>query len=137
MKYLLDTNICIYMMRQKPLSVTKKINEMMVGDLAISTVTLSELYYGVSKSQQVERNRAVLEQFILPLEVLPYSDLAAEYYGMFRAQLEKQGTPIGPLDLMIAAHAKSLHYTLVTHNTKEFNRLPDLMVEDWVSDTVI
>ena len=132
MRYLLDTNICIYLIKQKPLSVLEKFENLMIGDIAISSVTLSELVYGVQKSQHVVRNQSALEKFILPLEVLPYDDLAAHYYGEIRVALEKKGQPIGPLDLMIAAHALSLRYTLVTHNTKECKRVPGLLVEDWV-----
>jgi tRNA(fMet)-specific endonuclease VapC len=132
MKYILDTNICIYLIKQKPESLLKKVLSLTPGELAISSVTVAELYYGVHKSQHVERNLQALNNFLLPLEILPFDDAAASFYGQIRAYLEKQGTPIGSLDLMIASHTVSLGITLVTNNIKEFIRVPNLSVENWV-----
>ena len=109
-----------------------KFKQFSPGDIGISSVTLAELYYGVEKSSQIEKNRSALENFLLPLEILLFDDQAAIVYGEIRANLEKNGTPIGPLDLMIAAHTKSRGLTLVTNNTKEFVRIAGLLVENWV-----
>ncbi len=132
MKIMLDTNICIYVIKQKPLDVIDRFNQTEISQIGISSITLSELLYGVSKSSKPEQNRIALMQFIAPLEILPYGDEASQYYGELRAHLEKQGTPIGSLDMLIAAHALSIPCTLVTNNEKEFIRIPDLKIENWV-----
>jgi tRNA(fMet)-specific endonuclease VapC len=128
---LLDTNSCIYLIKQHPLEVLRKFNEYAVGDIGISSVTAAELHFGVHKSQRPEENRRALEQFLLPLNVAPFDENAAAAYGHVRAQLEKQGTPIGPLDTLIAAHALSLDLTVVTNSLREFERVPGLEVENW------
>lgn len=130
-KYVLDTNICIYIIKQKPQHLLQRFLTFSPGDLAISSVTVSELYYGVYKSKHIEKNLQALNNFLLPLEVLPFDDEAALFYGQIRAFLEKNGTPIGSLDLMIAAHTLSLGTTLITNNIKEFVRVPNLIVENW------
>jgi len=132
MKYMLDTNICIYIIKKQPENVLKKFKLQAVGDICISSVTLAELMYGVQKSQYHQKNKVALEEFILPLEVVSFDDAAANCYSVIRVMLEKQGKPIGPLDLMIAAHAISLDSILVTNNVKEFNRITHLKIEDWV-----
>ncbi len=132
MKYMLDTNICIYIIKKKPEKVLKKFETFNVGDICISSVTLAELMYGVEKSQHQQKNRVALEEFVLPLEIMPFDDSAAYCYGHIRAHLEKKGKPIGAMDLMIAAHAESLNSILVTNNKKEFSRVPKLKVENWV-----
>lgn len=131
--YILDTNICIYIIKQKPEKVINRFRQLPISSLAISSITLSELEYGVMKSLQPDQNQLALSQFVAPLEILPYGDEAAQYYGKLRAYLEKQGTPIGSLDMLIAAHALSLKCTLVTNNEKEFTRVPDLHIENWIS----
>ncbi len=128
---LLDTNTCIYLIKQHLPEVLRKFNEYVVGDIGISSVTAAELHFGVQKSQRPEENRRALEQFLLPLTVADFDENAAAAYGHVRAQLEKQGTPIGPLDTLIAAHAFSLDLTLVTNNVREFERVPGLEVENW------
>jgi tRNA(fMet)-specific endonuclease VapC len=128
---LLDTNTCIYLINQHPLEVLRKFNEYAVGDIGISSVTAAEWHFGVHKSQRPEENRRALEQFLLPLNVAPFDENAAAAYGHVRAQLEKQGTLIGPLDTLIAAHALSLDLTLVTNNLREFERVPGLEAENW------
>lgn len=133
MKYLLDTDICIYIIKKNPPSLAKKFQKLRPGDVAISSVTLAELQYGVAKSQYHEKNQAALNEFTLPLEIVPFDEHAAILYGVLRNQLEKNGMPIGPLDLLIAAHAKSLEMTLVTNNVKEFSRVEKLVVENWVA----
>lgn len=132
MKYLLDTNICIYIIKQNPQNVLAKFDAIQIGDVAISSVTLAELSYGVEKSQHSQKNRAALEEFILPLELVLFDKEATTCYGKIRTFLEKQGVIIGPLDMMIAAHALSLDAILVTNNIKEFARVPNLKLENWV-----
>ena len=128
---MLDTNICIYIIKQKPPEVLKRFLEYQVGDITISAVTLAELRYGVAKSRYRGKNDKALDEFILPLEVLPFDEDATKSYGEIRAALEKAGTPIGSMDLIIAAHAASLDMTLVTNNTREFSRVSGLKVADW------
>ena len=131
MKFMLDTNTCIYIIKRKPPDVIERFNQTEISQIGISTITLSELFYGVSKSSKPEQNQTALTQFVAPLEILPYGDEASQYYGDLRAHLEKQGTPIGSLDMLIAAHALSLACTLVTNNEKEFTRIPNLIIDNW------
>ena len=133
MKYMLDTNICIYLIKHKPADLLERFRQTDISEISISSITLSEFFYGVSKSSKPEQNFIALTQFAAPLEILPFGGEAAQYYGDLRAHLEKKGTPIGSLDMLIAAHALSLSITLVTNNEKEFNRVPNLKIENWVS----
>lgn len=133
LRYLLDTNICIYIAKRKPAEVYQRFSLLNVGELGMSFVTFGELRYGAEKSQHREialQKLAQLEQFI-PV-IMPTAETAKQY-GIIRCFLEKQGQPIGNNDLWIAAHALSLNTTLVTNNTKEFIRVPNLLVENWVS----
>jgi tRNA(fMet)-specific endonuclease VapC len=132
MKFMLDTNTCIYIIKRKPPDVIERFNQTEISQIGISSITLSELLYGVSKSSKPNQNQIALMQFVAPLEILPYGDEAAQYYGDLRAHLEKQGTPIGSLDMLIAAHALSIACTLVTNNEKEFIRIPNLKIDNWV-----
>jgi tRNA(fMet)-specific endonuclease VapC len=132
MQYMLDTNVCIYIIKQKPADVIERFKQTDISEISISSITLSELFYGVSKSSKPEQNFMALTQFVAPLEILPFGGEASQFYGDLRAYLEKQGTPIGSLDMLIAAHALSLASTLVTNNEKEFNRVPNLNIENWV-----
>ncbi len=132
MKFMLDTNICIYIIKRHPGSVLGRIESHPLGDIGISVITLAELEYGVSKSSNPARNRDALEQFVSPLEVAPFGQPAMVAYGKVRATLEKKGNPIGSMDLLIAAHAVSLGIRLVTNNVREFKRVPSLRVENWV-----
>lgn len=132
MRYMLDTNICIYSIKHKPESVFRKLQEHDPSEICISSVTYAELVHGVEKSQAVEKNRLALVLLLANIEILDFDALAAEAYGKIRADLEKEGTPIGPLDMMIAGHAKSLDYCIVTNNTKEFSRVRGLKLENWV-----
>jgi tRNA(fMet)-specific endonuclease VapC len=134
MKVMLDTNICIALIKQKPANVFKKFNDFQVGEICISTVTLAELRYGVAKSQYQEKNQAALNDFILPLEIAEFDEAAANYYGVLRANLERKGTPIGAMDLMIGAHALSQNLTIATNNVREFKHIPKLVVVDWFND---
>ncbi len=136
MRYLLDTNICIYVIKQRPLRVMEKFRACAVGDIGISAITVSELWYGVAKSlNQASKaaNSKALRQFLLPLNVVSYDERAAEAYGEIRAALEQAGEPIGGMDLLIAAQAVSLGIPLVTNNERKFTRVPDLIVENWAS----
>jgi tRNA(fMet)-specific endonuclease VapC len=133
MKLLLDTNICIYLIKQQPPTVLKRFLEYQVGDIGISSITLSELSYGVAKSAHHEKNAKALDEFIIPLVVVSFDEAAAHVYGEIRAALEKSGTPIGAMDMLIAAHAISIGIPLVTNNTREFARIPSLNIIDWVA----
>ena len=132
MNFLLDTNICIYIIKQKPPEVLQKFKVYNVGDIGISSISVAELEFGVYKSKFPERNQQALEQFLLPLTIVDFDAGAANMYGKIRAILDKQGTPIGSLDTLIAAHALSLQITLITNNVKEFSRVPNLKLENWV-----
>lgn len=132
MKLMLDTNTCIAIIKRKLPQVLKRFNEYTVGDICISWVTLAELEFGVAKSQQQDKNQAALDEFVLPLEIANFDPQVARVYGRVRAALEKKGTPIGALDIMIGAHALSLGVTLVTNNTREFSRIKGLTVVDWL-----
>jgi tRNA(fMet)-specific endonuclease VapC len=132
MRYLLDTNICIYLIRRRPARVRERFERCAVGDIGLSTVTLAELQYGVAKSAFPARNQEALEAFTLPLAIVPFDAAAAVAYGPVRTDLERQGAPIGAMDLLIAAHALSLRVILVTNNTREFARVEGLQVENWV-----
>ena len=131
LKYLLDTNIVIYVIKRRPIEVMGIFNEN-AGRMAISAITLSELFHGAEKSAKVAQNLAVVEEFASLLEVLPYTAKASQHYGAVRAALEKAGRPIGVNDLHIAAHARSEGLTLVTNNLTEFERVPGLLTENWV-----
>ncbi|MBC2715775.1 MAG: type II toxin-antitoxin system VapC family toxin [Desulfobacteraceae bacterium] len=132
MKFMLDTNICIYIIKRKPSNVIERFRQMEISQICISSITLSELLYGASKSSRPEQNQIALSQFVAPLEILAYDDDAARFYGSLRAHLEKQGTPIGSLDMLIAAHTLSVACTLVTNNEKEFYRVPNLKIDNWI-----
>lgn len=131
MRYLLDTNICIFLIRRKPATVLARFGQYSVNEIGISAVTLAELRYGADKSHRREQNHAALDAFLVPLAVVDFDSHAAARYGTVRAELERHGTPIGPLDTMIAACALSLGVPLVTNNAAEFSRVPGLQVEDW------
>ncbi|MCC8189558.1 MAG: type II toxin-antitoxin system VapC family toxin [Planctomycetes bacterium] len=132
MKILLDTNICIYLIKNRPEGVRERLRACTPGEVGISSITAGELWYGVAKSQAKTRNTAAMEAFMLPLEVVSFNSAASMAYGTLRTALEKKGTPIGPLDMLIAAHAVSLGVTLVTNNLREFKRVPGLKCVNWV-----
>lgn len=131
-RYLLDTNICIYIMNRRPIEIIHKFKQFNVGDIGISTITVSELQYGAVKSKNPKLNIQRVEEFLTPLEILPYDHNAANFYGEIRHNLETKGEIIGPLDLLIAAHALSNDIILVTNNEKEFQRVNNLRIENWV-----
>ncbi|GES49673.1 MULTISPECIES: type II toxin-antitoxin system tRNA(fMet)-specific endonuclease VapC [Rhizobium] len=129
--YMLDTNICIYVMKTYPPAVREKFNAL-AEQLCISSITLGELYYGVEKSTRRVENLTAVEHFVARLEVLSFGDKAAAHYGQVRAELERAGTPCGPHDMQIGAHARSEGLIVVTNNMKEFIRIPGIRVENWV-----
>ena len=131
MRYMLDTNICIYAIKHKPEQVLLRLQKHDPSEICISSVTYAELVHGVEKSQAIERNRVALALLLAKIEIMNFDALAAESYGKIRADLEKAGKPIGPLDMMIAGHAKALGYVVVTNNTKEFERVEGLKLENW------
>ncbi|MEO1209020.1 MAG: type II toxin-antitoxin system VapC family toxin [Cyanobacteria bacterium J06638_20] len=131
MQYLLDTNICIYLIKQKPHKVLARFQNLSLSDIGVSSITIAELEYGVYKSQQQEKNRGALMQFLIPLEIVEFEPAAATSYGAIRSDLERRGLVIGSMDMLIAAHALSLGVTLVSNNTREFSRIPNLSLENW------
>lgn len=130
---MIDTNVCIDVIRRRSRSLVERIRAHAVDDVVISAITLSELQHGVFKSENPEQNRVALLEFLVPFTVLPYEDTAARAYGEIRAHLEKQGAPIGPMDMLIAAHARSRGLILVTNNEQEFRRVPGLAIENWIA----
>jgi tRNA(fMet)-specific endonuclease VapC len=133
MHFLIDTNICIYIMNNHPPEVTRRFKNTEVGDVGVSSITISELQYGISKSKRKKENQQRLDEFLIPFEILPYDEIASICYGEIRAKLEERGVVIGPLDLLIAAQALSRELVLITNNEKEFKRIQSLKVEDWVT----
>ena len=131
LRYLLDTNICIYVIKRRPELVLDRFNEN-AAHLAISSITLAELLHGAEKSSQPQRTLAVVEDFCSRLDVVDYGAKAAQHYGQIRASLEQRGTPIGVNDLHIAAHARSEGLTLVSNNLREFERVDGLLYENWL-----
>lgn len=131
MRWLLDTNICIDIIRKRPPAVLERFKNHSVGEIGISVVTLAELEHGVSVSHRPAQNREALDEFVSPLEIAAFERPAATEYGRLRAVLEKRGQTIGSMDLLIAAHAVSLGLRLITHNSREFRRIPGLRIEDW------
>jgi len=130
--YLLDTNICIYLINKRPMSVVEHIQSLPIEDIGISTATVAELEYGVAKSLRPEENRNALIEFLTPFRIVEFGQVAAYEYGQLRSVLELQGQIIGPMDLLIAAHALAEGAVLVTNNEKEFRRVPDLPLANWV-----
>ena len=131
MIYLLDTNICVYAIKRKP-EVLNRLQERIPDDFAVSTITVAELWFGAAKSSRPGSTRESVDAFLEPFEVLPFDVRAAEAYAVVRLQLERDGRPIGERDLLIAAIAKSRRLTVLTHNSREFSRVSDLKVEDWI-----
>ena len=131
MTYMLDTNICIYAMKNKPQKVLQRLREELDNGICISSITLAELEYGMKHSSNPAKNEQALLRFLVPFSVLPFGPAAAAEYGEIRAYLQSQGTPIGPLDMLIAGHAKAEKMILVTNNIREFERVPELELENW------
>ncbi|MBI4535492.1 MAG: type II toxin-antitoxin system VapC family toxin [Ignavibacteriae bacterium] len=133
MTYLLDTNTCIFLIKRSPLRVLENLEAHSLSEIGISMITVAELEYGVEKSQQKGKNRQALERFLLPLELVEFNRAASQHYGEVRAELQRMGQPIGLMDMLIAAHARSLGVTLVSNNLWEFSRVRGLKVEDWTT----
>ena len=131
MKYLLDTNTCIYVINKKSQAIVERIRKKKPEDVAVSSITLAELEYGVSRSQYPDRNRVALLQFLFPFMIVDFDQMAAQEYGTIRTKLESVGKPIGPMDMLIAAQAKALNLIVVTNNEKEFKRVEGLRIENW------
>jgi len=131
-KYLLDTNSCIYIINKKPPSAVIRIRSKQPEEIAISTITFAELEYGVYRSRHVDQNRIALLEFLVPFTILDFDQSAAAIYGSIRASLESKGRPIGPMDLLLAAQAMSQQLVMVTNNEKEFRRIEGLQVENWI-----
>jgi len=129
---MLDTNICIYIIKNRPQSVKERFREFEIGELCISTITVSELMYGAFKSEHTEKNLKAIESFLMPFEIVDYDFTASVEYGKIRAYLEKKGRVIGNMDMQIAGHALALDVVLVTNNTKEFERVEGLGLDNWV-----
>jgi tRNA(fMet)-specific endonuclease VapC len=132
--WLLDTNICVYLIKKKPERVLQHLRALDVSTVGVSSITVAELQYGVAKSTRPEQNALALAALLAPLDVLAFDDGAAAAYGEVRAALERAGTPIGSMDLLIAAHARALGRTIVTNNAREFSRVAGLKVENWAVD---
>ena len=130
-KFLLDTNVCIYIIKQTMQSFEERIGKYIPGDIGISSITLAELEFGVAKSERRGQNTAALTQFISPLLILPFDSVAAFHFGEIRLTLERRGRLIEAMDLLIAAHARAVGATLVTNDRKAFRAIPELKVEFW------
>ncbi|QQO07577.1 type II toxin-antitoxin system tRNA(fMet)-specific endonuclease VapC [Breznakiella homolactica] len=130
--YLLDTNICLYLIKERPEAVLKNLRKKRSKGIAISSITLAELEYGVENSKFPEKNKIALIKFLSIITILPFEAKAAEAYGKIKADLKRRGRIIGPLDILIAAHAKSEDLVLVTNNTREFERIADVKIENWM-----
>jgi tRNA(fMet)-specific endonuclease VapC len=135
MRFLLDTDVCIYLIKGKPKEALERLQVQRISDVGISSITLAELEYGVAKSSRPAQNRMALIEFTAPLEIVAFDDGAAAVYGRIRASLEAQGTPIGSLDTLIAAQALSLRCVLVTNHQREVSRGPGLVTENWASSS--
>ena len=131
--YLLDTNICIYIIKKKPIKVFKKFSRLEIGELKISSITFAELYFGVYNSQNIEKNLNTIKNFLLPFEIIDFDEKSASEYAKIKANLRKKGQIIGELDMQIAGVALSNNLILITNNEKEFNRIENLKIENWVN----
>jgi tRNA(fMet)-specific endonuclease VapC len=134
MKFMLDTDTCIYLIKQKPLNVLNKFKTLKTTEVGISSITFAELEYGVFKSKYSDKNRKALLEFVFPLLIMPFDEMACVAYGRMRADLERKGKIIVGMDLLIGAHCLSLGATLVTNNEKEFSRIKGLKLENWAKD---
>jgi tRNA(fMet)-specific endonuclease VapC len=134
MRWMLDTDSCIKFLKGTNPRAFLRITAGPLGDVGLSSIALAELYAGIAKSDRSHENADALDRSLALLDIVPFDEPAAAVYGAIRARLERRGTTIGPLDMLIAAHAMSANVTLVTHNTREFERLADLRVEDWIAE---
>jgi len=130
--YLLDTNMCIHLIKYRPERLFARLSRLSLDDVAVSAIAVAELWYGIALSRKKRHNEAALKDFLDYVRVLDWPDDAAPVYGRIRAHLREKGTPIGAMDLLIATHALSLDAVLVTNNVSEFKRVPDLQIENWL-----
>jgi tRNA(fMet)-specific endonuclease VapC len=133
---MLDTDICSYIMREKPLEVLRHFDTLKMEQFSISIITYAEFMYGIENSLNSKKHRITVEKFILHVDILPWDQSAAKHYGQIRAELQKKGNSIGAMDMMIAGHARSIKRTLVTNNEKHFSRVSNLKIENWTSSPV-
>ncbi|MDM8557955.1 type II toxin-antitoxin system VapC family toxin [Candidatus Parabeggiatoa sp. HSG14] len=133
LEFMLDTDTCSYLIKQRPITVLERFEAISDEKICISVITFAELIYGVERSSSTKINLPIVKSFVSCLSVLPWDNEAAEYYGKLRVFLERKGTPIGNMDLMIAAHALSKNLTVVTNNTRHFEKIPQLQIENWVT----
>jgi len=136
MKVLLDTNTCIYLIKREPREVLERLREFRISEVGISSITYAELCHGVFKSKKIDMNMTALDEFVLDLEIAKFDDNAARLYGEIKVLLEKSGQIIGPMDLLIGAHALSLGIPIITNNEREFKRVPGLEVQNWVKRSI-
>jgi tRNA(fMet)-specific endonuclease VapC len=132
MNYLIDTNICIYILNKKPKSVLDRFESFSMENICVSSITVAELEFGAKKSKRRKENLERLEFFLFPFEILPFNDNSATFYGDIRSKLEREGHVIGQLDMLIAAQALENNLILVTNNQKEFSRISNLQLDNWV-----
>jgi len=132
MKYILDTNICIYIINKRPASVLDVICSKHPEEISISSITAAELNYGAERSQNPHQNRIAVLEFLMPFSLLDFDQRSASYYGKIRKTLESKGTPIGPMDLLLASQAKAYNLIFVTNNINEFKRIDNLRLENWL-----
>ncbi len=132
MKYLLDTNICIYIINKRPVTVLDNIRSKHPDEISISSITIAELNYGAERSQNPHQNRIAILEFLIPFSLLDFDQRAASYYGIIREKLESKGTPIGPMDLLLVSQATAYNLIFVTNNIKEFKRIDYLRLENWL-----
>ncbi len=132
MKFLLDTNICIYIIKKQPVAAIEKFRQLQPLEVGVSTITVAELEYGIAKSRYPEKNRTALTHFLLPLVIVPFEIKDSQVYGQLRQALQAKGQPIGAMDMLIGAQALRRDVVLVTNNTREFARIDKLRLENWV-----
>jgi tRNA(fMet)-specific endonuclease VapC len=133
MKYLFDTNICIYLLKKHYVKIAKKVEKIGIENIFISTISIAELEFGIAKSNKPEENEDTLYKFLVPFTTVTFDHNSARLYGKIRANLQKKGTPIGNMDMLIASVALANDMTIVTNNVKEFKRVPELIVENWIT----
>jgi len=132
MNYLLDTNICIYIIKNQYIDIAKKIEKVGIENIFVSTITVAEMEYGISKSSKPKESEAKLYEFLVPFTIVDFDLNAARYYGKIRNQLTQKGTPIGAMDLLIASIGLANEFVVVTNNEKEFERVPSLKIQNWI-----
>ena len=131
--YLLDTNICIYILKKKPIEVFERFKTLKLGELKISSITVAELYYGAYNSQQVKKNIVIIDSFLKPFDYVEFDEKSAIEYAKIKSNLKREGKIIGELDMQIAGIAMANDLILITNNVKEFERIDGLIIDNWVN----